>query len=160
MSRRIPAVCMLLVSALTIGPAFAGPPGCGLPELSNSGELQRFLSLRAVEVVKLAAGTGEGLAAWVDPSASFNLGTGDVGRSMGTGVDGARTLAHAMQADSYRFLGWDYMNMPADPCSRQKVEVEFVDSQAKIVSRVEFTFEAGRVVNAEGWLRSFETGRL
>ncbi len=79
---------------------------------------------------------------------------------MGTGVDGARTLAHAMQADSYRFLGWDYMNMPADPCSRQKVEVEFVDSQAKIVSRVEFTFEAGRVVNAEGWLRSFETGRL
>lgn len=52
------------------------------------------------------------------------------------------------------------MDMPADPCSRQKVEVEFIDNQDKYVSRVDFTFEAGRVVSAEGWQRSFETGRL
>lgn len=65
-----------------------------------------------------------------------------------------------MNADTYRFLGWDYMDMPADPCAQHKVEVEFIDSQGKNVSRVEFTFAAGRVVNATGWERSFETGRL
>jgi len=65
-----------------------------------------------------------------------------------------------MNADSYRFLGWDYMDMPADPCSKHKVVVEFIDNQGKSVSRVEFTFEARRVVSADGWERSFETGRL
>jgi hypothetical protein len=141
-------------------PAFAGPSECGLPEMTGASELHRFLSFRAVEMVKLAASRGDGLAALVTPSASFDLGAGDVGRPLGAGIDGARELARAMNADSYRFLGWDYMDMPADPCSRQKVEVEFIDSQGKNVSRVEFTFEAGRVVSAHGWERSFETGRL
>ena len=65
-----------------------------------------------------------------------------------------------MKADTYRFLGWDYMDGPADACSKRKVEVEFIDNQSKSVSRVEFTFEAGLVVSAEGWERSFETGQL
>jgi hypothetical protein len=52
------------------------------------------------------------------------------------------------------------MDMPVDPCSKHKVEVEFIDTQGKNVSRVEFTFEAGRVVSANGWEKSFETGRL
>lgn len=111
-------------------------------------------------MVKRAAHPNEGLAALVSPSANFSLGAGDVGRPLGAGVDGARALASTMSADTYRFLGWNYMDLPADPCSRQKVEVEFIDSRAKRVSRVEFTFEAGRVVDAEGWERSFETGRL
>jgi hypothetical protein len=151
-------VCIGL--ALAAGPTFAGPSECGLPEISSASELDRFLSLRAVEVVRLAARSNDGLAALVAPSASFNLGAGDVGRPLGTGVDGARELARTMKADTYRFLGWDYMDMPADPCSKRKVAVEFIDSQGKSVSRVEFTFEAGRVVSADGWERSFETGRL
>lgn len=65
-----------------------------------------------------------------------------------------------MKADTYHFLGWDYMDAPADACSKRKVEIEFIDTQGKSVSRLEFTFEAGRVVNAMGWKRSFETGRL
>lgn len=65
-----------------------------------------------------------------------------------------------MKADTYRFLGWDYMDMPADAGSLQQVEVEFIDSQGKNVFRVKFTFEAGRVVSAVGWERSFEAGRL
>jgi hypothetical protein len=52
------------------------------------------------------------------------------------------------------------MDMPADACSKRKVEVEFINSRGKNVSRVEFTFEAGRVVSATGWERSYETGRL
>jgi hypothetical protein len=146
--------------ALAAGPALAGPSECGLPEMTGASELHRFLSRRAVEVVKLAASRGDRLAALVTPSASFDLGAGDVSRPLGTGVDGARELARSMNADTYRFLGWDYMDMPADPCSKQKVEVEFIYTQGKIVSRVEFTFEAGRAVSAEGWERSFETGRL
>jgi len=65
-----------------------------------------------------------------------------------------------MKADNYRFLGWDYMDMREDPCAKRKVEVEFIDSQGKSVSRVEFTFDAGRVVGASGWQRSFVTGQL
>ena len=147
-------------SALYAGATLAVPSGCGLPAISGARDLHQFLSLRSIDVIKLAAGSGEGLAAWVAPSASFSFGAGDVGRPLGTGVDGARALAQAMKADAYRFLGWDYMDMPADPCSKQKVEVEFVNSQAKTVSRVEFTFEAGHVISARGWERSFETGPL
>jgi len=156
MHRRM--VCIGL--SLAAGSTFAGPSPCGLPEITGSRELHQFLSLRAVEVVKRAANLDDGLEALVAPSARFNLGAGDVGRPLGTGVDGARELARSMKGDTYRFLGWDYMDMPADACLKHKVEVEFIDSQGKHVSRVEFTFEAGRVVSADGWERSFETGRL
>lgn len=160
MSRWIFPTCVLLAMALAVGPAFAGPSGCGLPVISGSSELRQFLSLRAVDAVKRAASADDGLAAWVDSSASFGLGSGDVGRPLGTGVEGARVLAQIMKADTYRFLGWDFMNMPVDPCSKHKVEIDFVNSQSKRLFHIEFTFEAGRVVNAEGWERSFVTGRL
>lgn len=69
-----------------------------------------------------------------------------------------------MKADTYRFLGWNYMDMPPNACSKREVEVEveFIDSQGNYVSDVKFTFETSRVrlVSASGWQRSFETGRL
>lgn len=151
-------VCIGLV--LAAGPSFAEPSGCGLPEITRSRELHQFLSLRAVEVVKRAANRDGELASLIAPSASFSLGAGDVGRPLGTGVEGARELARTMNADTYRYLGWDYMDMPVDACSSQKVEVEFIDSKGKNVSRVEFVFESGRVVSAAGWARSYEAGRL
>jgi hypothetical protein len=52
------------------------------------------------------------------------------------------------------------MAMPIDACSKHEVEVEFVDSRGKNVSHVKFTFQAGRVVSADGWMRSFESGPL
>ena len=151
-------VCIGL--ALAAGPTFAASSECNLPELTGARQLHRFLSLRAVEIVRLASSRGDRLAALITPSASFTLGGGDVGRPLGTGVNGARELARTMNADTYRFLGWDYMDIPADPCSKQKIEVEFINTQGKSVSRVEFTFESGRVLSADGWERSFETGRL
>jgi len=151
---------LICLAAAAVSPAFARPAECGMPDISRASALGHFLILRAVDVVKRAGGPDEGLAALVAPDANFSLGGGDVGRPLGTGLNGARALARAMRADAYRFFGWNYMDMPADPCSRQKVEIEFIDNQGKHVSRVEFTFEAGRVVGAEGWQRSFETGRL
>lgn len=144
--------------ALVAGPVFAESSACGLPEITGSRELHQFLSLRAVEVVKRAGNSDRRLATLVVPSANFDIGVGDVGRPLGTGVAGARELARTMKADTYRFLGWDYMDMPADACSLQQVEVEFIDSQGKNVFRVKFIFEAGRVVSAVGWERSFEAG--
>jgi hypothetical protein len=143
--------------ALAAGPTIAGSSGCR-PEITGSRALHQALSLRAVELVRLAADQDDGHLALIAPSANFSLGAGDVDRPLGTGVAGARQLAQTMKADTYRFLGWDYMDGPADACAKHKVEVEFIDSQAKFLSRVEFTFEAGRVVNAVGWQRSFETG--
>jgi len=151
-------VCIALM--LVAGPSFAGTSGCSLSEITGSRELHQVLSLRAVEVVKRAASGDSQLVELIAPSASFSLGAGDVGRPLGTGVDGARELARTMNADAYRYLGWDYMDMPTDACSRHKVEVEFIDSQGKTVSRVEFVFESGRIVSAAGWERSYEDGRL
>lgn len=156
---------ILCLSWLSIaGPAFAGGGRCDLHEFTSSRELHRFLSLRAVDVLRQAENSGSGLADLVAPMATFNLGAGDVGRPLGTGIDGARALARTMHADSYRFLGWDYMDMAPNACSEREVdvEVEFIDSQGKRVSRVKFTFEVERVrlVSAVGWERSFEAGQL
>ena len=161
---KIHRLILCVGSVLAAGPAFAGPTRCDLHEFTSSRELHQYLSLRAVEVIKQAANSEVGLMALVAPTATFNLGAGDVGRPLGTGVDGARELARTMKADTYRFLGWDYMDMPPNACSKREVEVEveFIDSQSKHVSRVKFTFEVDRVrvVSAVGWERSFETGRL
>lgn len=155
---------LCLSSLLVAGPAFAGGSRCDLHEFTSSRELHRFLSLRAVGVVRQVENSGSGLADLVAPTATFNLGAGDVGRPLGTGIDGARALARTMKADSYRFLGWDSMDMAPNACSKREVdvEVEFIDSQGRRVSRVKFTFEVERVrvVSAAGWERSFEAGRL
>lgn len=139
----------------------AGPPSCPLSKIEGQRELHEFLSLRAIEVVKLARSADrKRLAGLVAPSAAFSLGAGDVGRPLGTGVQGAEALADTMRADTYRYLGWDYMDGPAEPCSSQKVTVEFLDNQSKSVSEVEFTFMDGRLTNASGWERSFESGSM
>lgn len=140
--------------------AFADRSACGMPDITQARELHQFMSLRAVDVIRRATHSNEGLAALISPSASFSLGAGDVGRPLGSGVSGVRTLAQTMKADTYRFLGWNYMDGPADPCSKQEVEVEFSNTQDKTVYRLKFTFIAGRVVSADGWERSYETGRL
>lgn len=64
-----------------------------------------------------------------------------------------------MKADTFRFLGWDYIPMPVEsPCGIHKVDVEFVDTQGQNVFPVTFTFEAGRIVTAAGWSRSYQSG--
>ncbi|MDX2209109.1 MAG: hypothetical protein SFV20_01985 [Sphingopyxis sp.] len=154
----------LAVASLSVTTSSASawtPASCPLANIESQRELHELLSLRAVEIVKLAmSGDRERLAEWVTPSASFNLGAGDVGRPLGTGIQGAETLAATMNADTYRYLGWDYMDGPAMPCASQKVAVEFVDSQSKSMSQVQFTFVGGRLADAIGWQRSFKGDSL
>ncbi|MBI1407528.1 MAG: hypothetical protein GC145_15560 [Caulobacter sp.] len=126
-------------------------------------ELQSRLGRRAVEAISLAATAGveddTALLDLIDPRATFSLGSGDVGRPLGTGPGAARAMAREMKADSFRFLGWNSIPAPADdPCGRQEVKVDFFDSGRNTVFPVTFVFKAGRIVEAKGWSLSFEAG--
>jgi hypothetical protein len=137
---------------------------CDIAQIHSARDLHDLLGRRAVEIVNRAAGasweTDTRLTQLVARSAAFGLGAGDVGRPLGSGVSGARALAAGMKADTFRFLGWDYMDSPADACAEQKIEVEFINTRGKSSSQVEFTYKAGRVVAAEGWSRSLQSGSV
>jgi hypothetical protein len=137
---------------------------CPLTNIKSARVLHDLLSIRAVEVVQLASESGTGanvrLNEMVAPSAPFSLGSGDAIVRLGTGTEGARALAGQMSADRYRYLGYDYMDMPVDACSSQTISVEFVDTGGNSTSNVKFTFEGGKIVKAEGWRDSFESGLL
>ena len=136
--------------------------GCDLTTVTSARAVHDALSLRAIEIIGTAQQEGPEAKAYlekrVDPTASFSLGSGDVGRPLGTGIAGAKTLASTMNADQYRFLGWDYMDFPANACGKQTVAIEFVSSRTLRLSSVEFTFDQGRVVTASGWESSFKSG--
>jgi hypothetical protein len=63
-----------------------------------------------------------------------------------------------MNADTFRFDGWNYLDSPADPCADQGIDVEFLDGNLSF--RMRFTFQAGRVISAGGWQRSIVIGNL
>ena len=160
--RLIPIAAAFLGAPAVAGP---GPNECDLRDVKTIGELRTVLSERAVEAVNLAAGPAGAaearLAQLVTPAAPFSLGAGDVGRPLGTGAAGARAFARDMKADSYRFLGWDYMPTPIeDACAAQKVDIEFIDTTHRYVYPVTFSFEGGRIVNVGGWTRSYQTGPI
>jgi hypothetical protein len=153
-----------MIAAFMLLAAGVPAPGCDLSNISTARALHETLGRRAAKIVAAASARGAGkdalLDGLVDKSASFDLGVGDVGRPLGTGVAGARSLAETMNADQFRFLGWDYMDRPADACGKQSVSVDFISNTDQRVSQVEFTFELGKLVTAKGWQRSFEGGAL
>jgi hypothetical protein len=161
-----PVVAALALVAFP-GSAMAADPAqrCEVAAAKTIGELQYDLSRRAVEAVGRVAEAGndsdDRLQQLVTPTASFSLGAGDVGNALGAGIPGLRALAQAMKADTFRFLGWDYIPTPvADPCGAQKVEVEFIETRGRHVFPVTFVFQSGRIVSAQGWSRSFVTGPI
>ena len=157
-------LCAVGSIAIVSGSASAASVDCGLSGSTGSSQLNRVFSQRAVEVIERAAqpnaDSDDKLKAMIAPTAAFSLGGGDVGRPLGEGVAGARQMAVAMEADSFRFLGWDYMDSPEDACRTYRVSVDFVNDRTKSVSIVEFTFVDGRLVKAAGWQRSFVSGSL
>ncbi|MEO7691721.1 MAG: hypothetical protein ABIS51_20730 [Sphingomonas sp.] len=165
-SRRHVVFALAIPALLGAAPAaFArpSPDSCEFKAAKTIAELRSALSLRAVEIVNRAAAaksdTDPRLQHMLTPSATFSLGAGDVGRPLGTGVPCARALARLMKADRFRFLGWDYIPTPIEnACAREKVDVEFIDTRNNLVYPVAFTFDAGRLISAEGWSRSFVTG--
>ncbi|MBC9031283.1 hypothetical protein IAG41_02665 [Sphingomonas sp. JC676] len=137
---------------------------CPIAATKNIGELQALLSRRAVEIIERASASGwksdAHLRALLVPGAEFDLGSGDVGRPMGTGAAGAHALAADMKADSFRYLSWSGIPMNVEPCGEQKVRVEFIKTGAGELAAVEFTYQAGLLVSAKGWSQWFVAGSL
>jgi hypothetical protein len=158
---KLPPLLAAFLVGLLPAPALSAET-CDLGSVHSARDLHDLLSRRAVEIVGRAADpswqSDERLAHWVAPSAAFGLGGGDVGHPLGKGIAGARALATEAKADTYRFLGWDYMDGPVDACADQQIDVEFIDTRDKWIAQVKFTFKAGRVVAADGWSRSFQSG--
>lgn|GEM_PF-813358 len=155
--------CSMIALVMLVAVQSSGAE-CDLAAIKTARAVHERLGRRAVEIVSAASTTGSladaRLSQMVNQSASFSLGGGDVGRPLGTGSAGTRSLAVTMGADQYRFLGWDYMDGLADGCGKQSITVEFVSTADRLVSQVEFRFDQGRVIEAKGWQRSFESGSL
>ncbi len=153
---------MLFLSTAML--ASASTQGCDLSRIATDREAYEALTRRAVQIVTLAANpepkSESSLNRLVGPSASFSYGGGDVRIPLESGVEGARALAKHMRADRYQVMGWDYMARPGSACSNQKVSAAFINSKSHILSKVDFTFDQGKVIAAEGWSRTFETGPL
>ena len=160
-------IALFAVATLPGIPAAIASPvdSCDLGTTKTIGELQYKLSRRAVEAVIRVAETGndggDRLRQLVTPMASFSLGSGDVSIPLGSGIAGLRVLVREMRADTFRFFGWDYVPTPVtDPCGPNKVKIEFTDTRSRRVFSVTFTFQAGRIVAAEGWSHSLVTGPI
>jgi hypothetical protein len=129
---------------------------------TNSSALFNVLGERVVNAASRAAlpvvGDEKGLDAYVAKDADFDLGAGDVGRPLGQGSSGFRRLMRELQADRYRFDGWDYMSKQEDPCDTHEVTVEFSSRKIGHRAEVKFEFRAGVIVKGKRWLRSTTTG--
>jgi hypothetical protein len=113
----VAAYCLVAAS-----PSMAG--ACDLTEVKSSAKLHDTLSRRAVEAVERASRAGyrqdSRLSQLIEPSAAFDLGSGDVGRPLGKGVKGIRSLVGAMHANSFRFDGWNLWTRRRTVAARTK----------------------------------------
>lgn len=161
---------LLLAAVLTTTPlarADALPPCLGVNDARKGrlqSEVRSELSRRAIEIIERAKAAkwkdDDRLRELVVPSATFFIMFGEVGLPLPSGPTGARHLAENIEADRYRFYGWDDLDGPADACAKHKIEVEFSESYGGRSWTVEFQFERGRVVAATTSERSVTTGLL
>ncbi len=143
--------------------ASTAAPSCDIANLRGANAVHEALGRRAIEIMGAAVTKGPKADAVLDklvaPSAAFNLIIGDVG-SPGTGIAGARSFADVIRADTYMFLGWDYMDIAVDPCGKRSITLDFINSRDKRIARITFVFEQAQLVAAEGWQHSFKSGQL
>lgn len=153
---------MLIASLLLL--ASAPDETCDLRAIRTAKEAHEALSRRAIEIISAAskpdADVTAKLEVLVAPTAPFTLGAGDVGRPLGSGPKAAVAMAKALNADSYRFVGWDYLDGPADACAERKVTVEFSNGKFARQAAVEFLYSDGRLASAKGWEHSVEAGSM
>lgn len=156
-------VGVLTISLVPAAGAAPPSPRCDEANLRTIGDLDAALSSKAVEILRLssAADAASNLGKLVDPTATFSLGAGDVGRPLGTYFAGARAMSREMNADTFRFVLWSSIPTPVeDACASRTVEVEFINTPHSYSFPVKFTFNHGRLVKAEGWTALFKAGAL
>ncbi|WP_461343097.1 hypothetical protein [Brevundimonas sp. GN22] len=141
--------------------ASAAEAGCNDGDIRNRAELWQRLTQRSVDIVSmLAVGdpTVEGLIA---PEAKFSLGAGDVGEPLGNGLAGAAAFSTSLNAASYQIEGWDSVPFPVEnPCARHIARVTFYDATRQNGADVKLSFEQGRLIEADGWWRSYSYGTI
>jgi hypothetical protein len=134
---------------------------CSVPKGAdqwNSSQVKAYAD-RSVQIMALAAaGERKSMAALVAPEAAFSLGSGDAGRPLGKGVDGAVAMAADLKPATYSYTGWDYIPAPRDVCGAQDVEVEFTTTDGSQVAYVKFHYDHGLLQSAEGWWHSRFSG--
>ena len=100
------------------------------------------------------------LAAMIKPDAEIRTGGGDVGLPMGRGVSGLRALAEHMKADSFKYDNWSYIPYQIDPCAEFKIKVDFMNTENRYYTRVEFQFENGLISSVKGWGYTYNIGTV
>lgn len=129
---------------------------------TSESELVDVLGRTAVEAARLATLPAEAsqarLAELVAPKATFSLGAGDVERPLGKGAAALRAMMAELQADRYRFDGWDFMSGEVDPCSPREMSVEFSSRKLSQRASIKFRFVSGKIVGGDGWLMSITSG--
>lgn len=155
---------MLIAMPLQQPPAANAAGACDVATANDIGAVVNILSMRLVDIVRRSRADGweqdDKLKALIAPSAEFDLGAGDVGRPMGTGIAGARKMVAAMPASSFRYTSWASIPMPADGCAEHQVTVEFFDASTGDVARIEGRFRAGTLISAKGWMQGEVSGKL
>ena len=96
---------------------------------TQTRELQASLGRQVIAAANFASSQSEVAATKLDAlvarDAVFEMGASDVGRPFGQGPAGLRRLMSKLQADRYRFDGWDAMSRTEQPCGVHEVTVEF-----------------------------------
>lgn len=145
-------------------PAAASARSCMDAAITNVGILNDVLSMRLIEIFRRAQAeawkTDGTLKRLVDPSAEFDLGAGDVGRAMGTGIEAARKMVLEMPVASFRYSRWTSIPYPVDGCDKHSVKVSFFNPILGDVVPVEATFRAGVLISAKGWWNAETTGKF
>lgn len=155
---------LLIGLPLPQGPATPAPRACDVIESKDVGAVRQVLSLRLVDIFRRSRAEtwrqDPELRRLIDPTAEFDLGGGDVGRPMGTGLAGARKMVGEMPKASFRYTSWTSIPMPADACAEQQVTVDFFDATTGDVARIEGRFRSGILMSAKGWMHAEVSGKL
>jgi hypothetical protein len=136
--------------------ASAASTSCAVP-IANADRMDTKVSAyakRSVGIIALAQHKDKGaLDKLVSPEAKFNIGSADLGRDLGTGVDGIMVVGQELEGyPLYRFRNWSGPPPGADdPCSPIKVEVEFSTRDRHMVVPITFSYDHGLLQAAQGW---------
>jgi hypothetical protein len=120
-------------------------------------------SRRSIQIVAIAQKKDfKSLVKLVAPNAKFNIGRGDVGSDLGSGVEGAIAAGSEIYgAPRYRFRHRTGPPPgPDEPCSAIDVEVEFYSRDEQTVLPIKFSYDRGLLTSAQGWIVYESAGEI
>lgn len=156
------------VLAATMMIVFGNPvdatPSCVPVDGTSRSQVQSSLSRRAVKALELVLrndwATNKELRRIVSNSVSVRGGVGDVGLPLPSGLASLHHFSRRIEATSYRYSEWQYLDGPWDGCAKQEISVEFLDEKSGRSWPVTLEFEDGRLQSFQTWQRRMVSGPL